>query len=199
MGDPKKPRKNYDCPSHPWRGERIKEEKELMIKYGLKNKTEVYKAYSYLRNLRSQARTLSARNRTGNAQAAKESELLLKRCIRLGFLLENSTLQDILGLNVDHIFSRRLQTLVYNKGLSQTPFQARQMISHGHVMLNSRKVTIPGVLVGKNEERTIEYTMRSPFTNEEHPMRPKSSGEVAVEVPSQVAEKINIKVEGGVN
>jgi small subunit ribosomal protein S4 len=197
MGDPKKPRKNYDPPSHPWRGERIKEEKELMIKYGLKNKTEVYKAYSYLRNLRSQARTLQARNRTGDSQAAKESELLLKRCIRLGFLADNSSLQDILGLNVEHILSRRFQTLVYNKGLSQTPFQARQMISHGHVQLNTRKVTIPGVLVGRNEERTIEYTMRSPFTNEEHPMRPKSQSAETTEMPSQVADKINIKVEGG--
>jgi small subunit ribosomal protein S4 len=197
MGDPKKPRKNYDPPSHPWRGERIKEEKELVIKYGLKNKTEVYKAYSYLRNLRSQARTLQARNRTGDAQAAKESDLLLKRCIRLGFLADGSSLQDILGLTVDTIFSRRLQTLVYNKGLSQTPFQARQMISHGHVQLNSRKVTVPGVLVGRNEERSIEYTMRSPFTNEEHPMRPKSTADSEPETASQVPEKVNIKVEGG--
>lgn len=196
MGDPKKLRKNYEVPSHPWRGERIKEEKELMIKYGLKNKTEVYKAYSYLRNLRSQARTLQARNRTDDAQARKESDLLLKRCIRLGLLNDNSSLQDILGLNVESILSRRLQTLVYNKGLSQTPFQARQMISHGHVALNARKVTIPGILVGRNDERTIEYTMRSPFTNEEHPMRP-SSGQEGVEMPSQVAEKININVEGG--
>lgn len=197
MGDPKKPRKSYDPPSHPWRGERIKEEKELMIKYGLKNKTEVYKAYSYLRNLRSQARTLQARTRTGDIQAKKESDLLLKRCIRLGFLPESTnSLQDILGLNVEHILSRRLQTLVYNKGLSQTASQARQMISHGHVQLNSRRVTVPGVLVGKNEERSIDYTLRSPFINEEHPMRPKAS-DVASEMPSQVSEKVNIKIEGG--
>lgn len=190
MGDPKKLRKKFDVPSHPWRGERIKEEKELVIKYGLKNKTEVYKAYSYLRSLRSQARNLQASNRTANEQAKKESEQLLKRCLRIGLLKEGSNLQNILGLNVEDVLSRRLQTLVYNKGLSQTPLQARQMIVHGHILLSGRKVTIPGMLVDKRIERELDYTMKSPFTNEEHPMRPKSQS--VEEAPSQVPQKVTI-------
>jgi len=197
MGDPKKLRKNYEAPSHPWRGDRIKEEKELVIKYGLKNKTEVYKAYSYLRSLRSQARTLQAQVRTGDRQSLKETDLLLKRCIRLGLLSDGASLQDILGLNIESILSRRFQTIVYNKGLSQTPDQARQMIAHGHVSLNDRKVTIPGLLVGKSDERTIDYTGRSPFRSEDHPMRPKSQQDGGEQGPSQVPQKINITVGGG--
>ena len=35
MGHPRKPRKQYDTPSHPWNAERIKEENRLAAKYGL--------------------------------------------------------------------------------------------------------------------------------------------------------------------
>ena len=40
MGDPKFSRKTYDTPSHPWQGERIKAEVEIVRAFGLKNKTE---------------------------------------------------------------------------------------------------------------------------------------------------------------
>ena len=42
MGSPKKPRKKYSTPSHPWQKIRIEEEKELLKEYGLKNKKEKY-------------------------------------------------------------------------------------------------------------------------------------------------------------
>ena len=50
MGDPKFSRKTYDTPSHPWQGERIKAEVEVVRAFGLKNKTEVWKAETILRN-----------------------------------------------------------------------------------------------------------------------------------------------------
>ena len=52
MGDPKFSRKKYETPSHPWQADRIKEENELIKKYGLKNKKEVWKVKSLLRNFR---------------------------------------------------------------------------------------------------------------------------------------------------
>jgi small subunit ribosomal protein S4 len=54
MGDPKFSRRKYDTPSHPWQGVRIKEENELIKKYGLKNKRELWKVQSLLRNYRRQ-------------------------------------------------------------------------------------------------------------------------------------------------
>ena len=53
MGDPKFSRKSYDTPSHPWQGERIKAENEVVRQFGLKNKTEVWKADTLLRNFRN--------------------------------------------------------------------------------------------------------------------------------------------------
>jgi small subunit ribosomal protein S4 len=195
MGDPKKLRKRFETPSHPWQGERIKEEKELMIKYGLKNKKEVWKAQSYLRSLRGQARNLQASIRTENPQAIKEADLLLKKCVKLGFLEEGAPLVDVLAIPIETLLSRRLQSLVYTKGLASTPKQARQMITHGHIILEDRRVTIPGMIVGKQDERLIEYDEGSPYAFEEHPMRPKSGTiEEVMEGPTQVPEKITIEV-----
>jgi small subunit ribosomal protein S4 len=201
MGDPRKLRKRFNTPSHPWQGERIKEEKEIMIKYGLKNKKEVWKAQSYLRNLRAQARNLQARMRTEDSQAIKESDLLLKKCYKLGFLSDGAPLMDVLVIDVERILSRRFQSLVYTKGLASTPKQARQMISHGHVILKDRRITVPGLLVPKQDERFIDYSESSPFAFEEHPMRPKGSSTESMEIPTQVPEKVKIEVteEGGEN
>ncbi len=172
MGDPKFSRRSYDTPSHPWQGERIKAEVVLVKSYGLKNKTEVWKAQSVLRNYRKQARELQALLRGGDAQAKKEADALLNKCGRIGVLpLEGATLNDILTLTEKNILGRRLQTLVFEKGLASTIGQARQMIVHGHIFMNGHKVTVPGYIVTRNEEATIEFNPASPYTDEMHPMR----------------------------
>ena len=172
MGDPKFSRRSYDTPSHPWQGERIKAEVVLVNQYGLKNKTEVWKAQSVLRNFRKQSRELQARLRGGDAQAKKESEDLIARCAKIGVLpMDGATLNDILTLSEKDILSRRLQTIVFEKGMATTIGQARQMIVHGHVFMNGHRVTIPGYIVTRDEESSIMYNPASPFNDEMHPMR----------------------------
>lgn len=173
MGDPKFSRRRYDTPSHPWQAGRIQEENELIKKYGLRNKTEVWKAQSYLRNLRRQARELQARLRTKDPQAEKEFRSLMKRTAELGFLPDSASLDDVLALSIESVLGRRLQTLVYQKGLAGTLRQARQMIVHGHVGVGGRKLRVPGYLVRRLEAESIAYSDGSPFTSELHPMRPK--------------------------
>ena len=171
MGDPKFSRKTYDTPSHPWQGERIKAEVEIVRAFGLKNKTEVWKAQTVLRNLRKQSRDLQARLRTGDAQAKIEADALIAKCGRLGYLTSDATLNDILTLKEEDVLSRRLQTIVYEKGLANTIKQARQMVTHGHIYMNGHRVTVPGYIVTRLEESSIEYNPASPFTDEMHPMR----------------------------
>jgi len=172
MGDPKFSRRSYDTPSHPWQGERIKAEVVLVNQFGLKNKTEVWKAQSVLRNFRKQARELQALLRTGDAQAKRESDALIAKCGRMGVLpLEGATLNDILVLKEEDILGRRLQTLVFEKGMASTVKQARQMIVHGHIFMNGHRVTVPGYIVLRKEESSIEYAPASPFTDDMHPMR----------------------------
>ena len=174
MGDPKFSRRKYETPAHPWEGERIKAENDLLMKYGLKNKRELWRAQSLVRSLRAQSRELQARTRTGDPQAKTETDQLLARCARLSLLpLEGATLNDVLLLTTENILARRLQTMVFRKGLAYSPKQARQFIVHGHAAVGPRKVTIPGYLVKRGEEDQIQYYVTSPIANDLHPMRPK--------------------------
>jgi small subunit ribosomal protein S4 len=174
MSSQKFPRKKYDTPLHPWKESRIKTERELIKKYGLKNHKEVWKAKTYLGKHREQARELLAKVGATNQQAKKESDQLLLHLTRMGILPMGSSLDDVLALDTESVLSRRLQTLVYLKGFSSTPYQARQLISHGHVAVKGKKITVPGYMIGKEEEGQISYTLRSPLNELSHPARPKT-------------------------
>ncbi len=174
MGVPKFSRRTYDRPSHPWRTDRMKRENEMLKKFALKNKKEFWKAESYLRVVRGQARELRARVKSGEAQAKKEESLLIRRLFNLGMIqTPDATLDDILALNVESVLSRRLSTIVYLKGLSGTVEQARQFINHGHIGINGHKVSVPGMFVTRSQEQNIGYVSGSPLMDSMHPMRPK--------------------------
>lgn len=145
-------KKKYSTPRHPWREERIKEERELIKKYGLKNLREVWKAKFRLRQVRSQARALLAF--TGK-EAEQRRKTLIDSLIRIGLLKQGATIDDLLALKVTDVLDRRLQTVVYRKGVAPTLGGARQMISHRHVKIGDRIVNMPGYLVRQNEEDKI--------------------------------------------
>ena len=194
MGQPKFQRKHYDTPSHPWQGERIKAENEIKAKFGLKNKTELWKAQTILRTMRGQARELIAATRNpDNQQAVKETKLLIARLQRQGYLGDNAGLGDVLGLDLERILARRLQTQVYLKGLARTPGQARQFVSHGCIQIGERRVTVPSYVVRKGEEEMIHIDPSKPIADEAHPARPKAAGfeaqaaPVAAEAPMAAA------------
>jgi len=56
--------------------------------------------------------------------------------------LKGSTSEHIIGL-----LERRLDAVVYRAKFVPTPFAARQFVSHGHVTVNGRRVTIPSFRV----------------------------------------------------
>ena len=204
MGSPKFPRKRYTTPLHPWKEDRIKSERELLKKYGLKNHKEVWKAKTSLGKYRHQARGLLAKMNTNDPQVKKESEQLLVHLTRIGVLPAGSSLDDVLALETESVLSRRLQTLVYLKGLSTTPDHSRQLINHGHISIDHKKVTIPGYTVTKDEENKIGYIGKSPLNEMSHPARPKTdvyktgitpTEEKKTEEPVKPKEKPDIKEE----
>ena len=188
MGDPKFSRRKYDTPSHPWQGERITAENELCRKYGLKNKKELWKIQTQLRTFRQRARDLQAKVRYGDIQAEKERDELMRRLNNLGIISEEASLDDILTLEVETLLGRRLQTLSYIKGLSNSAKQARQFIVHGHVSIDGKKVTIPGYLVNRSEEESIDYLGHSPLSDDLHPARPRDEMDVDAPAPQPAAE-----------
>lgn len=173
MGDPKFPRRLYATPFHPWKAERIVEERGLEMKYGLKNKKEVWRTKSHLRALRGQARELLAKSRAGDAQAIKETRQLLAKLNRSGLLPDTATLDDVLAMDVEMLLQRRLQTQVYLKGLTASPNQARQFINHGHISVAGTRMSVPGYYLKRGEENQIIILADSPVADAAHPVRPK--------------------------
>ncbi|WP_281887874.1 30S ribosomal protein S4 [Paenibacillus sp. YYML68] len=58
-----------------------------------------------------------------------------------------SKLQGIAGENFMFLLESRLDNLVYRLGLSNSRAGARQLVAHGHVTINGKKVDIPSYLV----------------------------------------------------
>jgi small subunit ribosomal protein S4 len=174
MGYPGKKRKSYDTPKHPWQAARMATEVELLKKYGLRNKKELWKAVSILRRYRADARRILAESaETELAGHLKtESDQILERLRRYSILPSDANIDDILALQTEVILERRLQTQVYRLGLARTPKQARQFITHGHIAINGQKVTVPSVLISKEDEMNIDYYGNSPLTSESHAERP---------------------------
>jgi small subunit ribosomal protein S4 len=157
----KKLKKQYETPNEGWNQERIDFEDNLSEKHGLKNKREVYKAQSQLRDFRRQARKLAA------SQDESQTEEFLSRVNRLGLIRERDNLEDVLSLNVEDILNRRLQTAVNRKGLTDTVTQARQHVVHGHVYIDGQRVTVPGYLLTQEEEQEIELRVPENESEEE--------------------------------
>jgi small subunit ribosomal protein S4 len=177
MAYPGKKSKTYETPRHPWQEARMAAEVQLVKAYGLRNKKEVWKAASMLRMYRSEARKLLA-NVAGGQEGGLEghyktqSEEILAKLIRYGIIKSDANIDDILSLKTENILERRLQTQVLRLGLARTVIQARQFITHGHIAINGRKATIPGMLVSKEDEMHIGYYGTSPLVSESHPERP---------------------------
>jgi len=152
MGDPKKQKKKFSTPNHPWQKERIEAEKELLKQYGLRRKYEIWKMDSLLKDFLNRAKTLIAQR---NPQSELEKKQLLQRLSSLGLLKKDSKVEDVLNLTLKDVMERRLQTLLIRKQLARTMKQAREFITHEHVAIGERKVTAPSYLVTVSEEPGI--------------------------------------------
>ena len=68
------------------------------------------------------------------------SERQFLRLFKEASRLKGSTSEQLIGL-----LERRLDAVVYRAKFVPTPFAARQFVSHGHVSVNGRRVTIPSM------------------------------------------------------
>src|SRR5437879_8723660 len=63
------------------------------------------------------------------------------------------------GENLIIMLERRLDNVVWRAGLASSRSQARQLVLHGHVRVNGKKVNIPSYLVSVGEEVAIKEKM----------------------------------------
>jgi small subunit ribosomal protein S4 len=158
MGDPKYPRKVWRKPKRPLNYELKMDELQTLGTFGLRTKRELWKAHTELSRVRQQARSLLAL--TQEARAEKEP-ILLKSLSRIGLVAENASLDDVLNLKPTDLLARRLQTIVSKKLGFKTPYQARQAVIHGHIMVGDRKVDIPSYTVTVAEEDSVHFSPES--------------------------------------
>jgi len=181
MGDPKKQRKKYETSRFPWRTDVLQAELRLLGQFGLRNKRELWRHKTMLSKFRGIARSLLG---MPAEERRKMERQLLARLHRLGILPETAVLDDVLDLTLEEVLERRLQTLVFRRGLAKSVYQARQLITHGHIAIEGKRVSSPSYLVLRDEEAKIAYAPISPLSNPTHPLRESVSPAAEMEEES---------------
>lgn len=172
MGDPKKKHKRYTAPKLPFDQGGLVEELRLLGAYGLRNKKELWRLRTQLSRFRRSAREIESMS---SVEKGDKEKALLNKLRNLGLIGEYGTLDDILGLRIEDLLERRLQTVVYRKKMAKSFFQARQLITHGHISISGRKNISPSYWVTMEDEKKISYSGSSPLSVEDHPLRKELS------------------------
>ena len=160
MGDVKNFRRHWRKPKRPFNFELKMDELKTIGTFGLKTKRELWKARTELSRMRNQARSLLALQQE---EREKEEPILINSLSRIGLVEQEATLDDVLNLEINDLLSRRLQSVIMRKFFFKTPYQARQAISHGHVIIGDRIVNIPSYIVKVDEEDNVKLTPESIF------------------------------------
>ena len=76
------------------------------------------------------------------------------------YYLKAANMKGITGENLLSLLERRLDNVVYRLGLAKTRRMARQIVVHGHIMVNGRKVNVPSYLVKAGDVITLRERSR---------------------------------------
>ena len=160
MGDPRRLKKKFKKPRHPYRKDRILEELEYVGKFGLRNKREFWRMRTMLANWRKLARES---RKLPHERAVVVQQELIKKLNRMGVLGSEAVFDDVLLISIEDVLKRRLQTLVFEKGMAKTVYEARQRIIHKHIAIGDKVVNSPSHMVLKEDEDYIRFAPSSPF------------------------------------
>merc|ERR1712196_182206 len=112
--------KTSNPPRRPFEKERLDTELKLIGTYGLKNKREKDPSRIF------------------------EGQALLRRMTRYGILDEDKLRMDyVLDLKIENFLDRRLQTLVFKRGLAKSIHHARVLIRQRHIRVGRQIVNVP--------------------------------------------------------
>ena len=82
------------------------------------------------------------------------NERQFRNVFKKASMQKGDTSENLIGL-----LERRLDAVIYRSKLSTTIFAARQLINHGHVKVNGKKVNVPGYQL--KEDDTVELKEKS--------------------------------------
>lgn len=142
----KRKHKLYSKPKRPFDKIRIIEEEKIKKEFGLKNKKEIWRAEAKIKSIREKAKKMIS-------STPEEQKKLFDQLRKIG--LKVDTIADVLSLDKKDYLNRRLQTVVYKKGLATTPKGARQLIAHKKVLIEEKAISSPSYVVPVEMEKKI--------------------------------------------
>merc|ERR1719198_30136 len=152
----KSPRRAYDK-------ERLDKELQMIGTYGLKTKREIWRVGLILSKVRAVARRLLTLEER-DPERIFQGQALMRRMIRYGILDEDKQRLDyVLELKVEDFLERRLQTLVFKRGLAKSIHHARVLIKQKHIRVGHQIVDVPSFMVRVESQPHIEFSVSSPF------------------------------------
>jgi small subunit ribosomal protein S4 len=171
MGAPRRNRKKYSKPKNMWNLQRITSDRSLINEYGLRNMKELWKVQTEISRIRGNVRGLLS----GASSSSHIERDIIGRLSRLGVTQSDATLDSLLDIKENAILERRLQTLVFRKGLANSMKQSRQIIAHGFISINGVRVNRPSYLVKADEEKHIGYYKPIDITKKVKPQEEASA------------------------
>jgi small subunit ribosomal protein S4 len=73
-------------------------------------------------------------------------------------------MKGITGENLLATLERRLDSVIYRMGLGASRSQGRQIVRHGHIQVNGRKVNIPSFIVKPGDEISVRESSKNNAT-----------------------------------
>lgn len=147
----KRKKKLYSNPKKPFDKSRIDEEKKIIEEFGLKNKKEIWKTEAKVKLAREKARNLIK-------SPPEKQKILFEQLKEIG--IKADSLTDAFALETKDFLERRLQTVVFKRGLANTIKEARQKIVHRKILVDGEVINKPSYLVSIKIENKI--TIKAP-------------------------------------
>jgi small subunit ribosomal protein S4 len=142
----KRKHKTYSRPKRPFDKVRIEEEAKIKKEFGLKNKTEIWKAEAKVKDIREKAKRLIK-------ASPEEQKILFEKLRKIGFKV--NSIGDALSLGKGDYLNKRLQTIVAKKRLAPTMKSARQLITHRKILIDGKIMDSPSYIVPVDLENKI--------------------------------------------
>jgi len=134
----KRKHKLYSNPKKPFDKLRIEEERKIIEEFGLKNKKEIWKTEAKSKLVREKARNLIK-------SSQEKQKVLFEQLNKIG--IKANSLTDAFAVDTRAYLARRLQTIVFKKGLSNTIKEARQKIVHRKISVDGKVINKPSYIV----------------------------------------------------
>ena len=94
-------------------------------------------------------------------QKLRETYGVSERQFQRLFVIAKNTKGVVTGVYFMQMLESRLDNLVYRLGFARTRRQARQLVTHGHILVNGKKVDIPSFMVAVGSEISVKEASRN--------------------------------------